>query len=118
MPIKLNVYESAGTITNKYFQSFRMPEFERMYLPDSIRPFTEADPIGTKELLIDDNRSAVSREPYVTIDGTDFYFSVKGIGSTTSPFSRQLFKKEEISSLLKKSSGVRERIMNVKEKEM
>jgi hypothetical protein len=117
MPMKLNMYEGAGTITNKYFQGFKMPDFEKLYLPDSVKPFTEADPIGTKELLIDDNRSAVSREPYLTIDGTDFYFSVKGIGSTTSPFSRQLFKKEEICSLLKKSNGVKDRIMNVKEKE-
>jgi hypothetical protein len=117
MPIELNLYESAGTITNRYFQTFQMPEFEKIYLPDSVKPFTEADRIGTKELLIDDNRSAVSREPYLTIDSTDFYFSVKGIGSTTSPFSRQLFKKEEISSLLRKSNGVKERIMNVKEKE-
>jgi hypothetical protein len=117
MPIKLNTYESAGTLTNKYFQSFKMPEFEKIYLPDSVRPFTEVDPMGTKELLIDDNRSAVSREPYLTIDGTDFYFSVKGIGSTTSPFSRQLFKKEEICSLLK-NNNIRDRIMNVKAKEM
>jgi hypothetical protein len=95
-----------------------MPEFEKIYLPDSVKPFTEADPVGTKELLIDDNRSAVSREPYLTIDGTDFYFSVKGIGSTTSPFSRQLFKKEEICSLLTRSNGVKDRIMNVKENEM
>src|SRR5271156_2126542 len=114
MPIKLNVYESPDTITNRHFRDFKMPEFERVYLPDSVKPFTEVDPIGTKELLIDDNRSAVSREPCLTIDGTDFYFSVKGIGSTTSPFSRQLFKKEEISSLLRKSDGVRERIMNAK----
>ena len=84
-----------------------MPEFEKIYLPDSVKPFTDMDPIGTKELLIDDNRSAVSREPYMTIDGTDFYFSVKGIGSTTSPFSRQLFKKEEICSLLK-NNGIRD----------
>ena len=94
-----------------------MPELERVYLPDSVKPFTDTDPIATKELLIDDNRSAVSREPYMAIDGTDFYFSVKGIGSTTSPFSRQLFKKEEICSLLK-SSIMKERIMNAKEKEM
>src|SRR5487761_231876 len=117
MPIKLNVYEGAGTITNKYFQSFKMPEFDKMYLPDSVKPFTEVDQIGTKELLIDDNRSAVSREPYMTIDGTDFYFSVKGIGSTTNPFSRQLFKKEEICSLLK-SNSIKDMIMNAREKEM
>jgi hypothetical protein len=117
MPISLDVYDGAGTITNKYFKSFEMSEFEKIYLPDSVKPFTDMNPIGTKELLIDDNRSAVSAEPYVTIDGTDFYFSVKGIGSTTSPFSRQLFKKEEICSLLE-SGSTKDRIMNAREKEM
>lgn len=117
IPITLNVYDGAGTITNKYFRHFQMPELGRVYLPDSVKPFTDTDPIATKELLIDDNRSTVSREPYMAIDGTDFYFSVKGIGSTTSPFSRQLLRKEEISSLLK-SSIMREKIMNAKEKEM
>src|SRR5487761_133833 len=117
MPINLNVYDGAGTITNKYFKNFQMPEFGKIYLPDSVKHFTDMDPMGTKELLIDDNRSAVSRLPYMMIDGTDFYFSVKGIGSTTSPFSRQLFMKEEICSLLKNSS-VKQRIMSSKEKEM
>lgn len=114
VPISLNVYDGAGTITNKYFRSFQMPEFEKAYLPDSAKPFSDISPTGTKELLIDDNRSAVSREPCVTIDGTDFYFSVKGIGSTTSPFSRRLFTREEICSLLK-SNSVKDRIMNAKE---
>jgi hypothetical protein len=118
MPIELDVYEGAETITNRHFQRFRMPEFEKIYLPDSVRPFTDADPVGTRELLIDDNRSAVSREPCLTIDSTDFYFSIKGIGSTTSPFSRQLFKREEISGLLgKSSSGVKDKIMNPKDTE-
>ncbi len=117
MPINLNVYDGAGTITNKHFKGFQMPEFEKIYLPDSVKPFTDAEPIGTKELLIDDNRSAVSRQPYMSIDGIDFYFSVKGIGSTTSPFSRQLLRKEEICSLLK--PGItKQRIMDAKEKEM
>ena len=93
-----------------------MPDFEKIYLPDSVRPFSDVDPIGTKEFLIDDNRSAVARQPYMTIDGIDFYFSVKGIGSTTSPFSRQLLKKEEVCSLIK-SGLTKERIMNAKEKE-
>ena len=116
MPTSLDVYDGSGTTTNKYFRSHQMPEFEKIYLPDSVRPFAEVDAIGTKELLIDDNRSAVSSQPCMTIDSTDFYFSVKGIGSTTSPFSRQLFKKEEISSLLK-SNTIKERILNAEEKE-
>jgi hypothetical protein len=117
MPIDLNMYEGAGIVTNKYFKSFKMPEFEQIYLPDSIKPFTEAEPTGRKQLLIDDNRSAVDALPYVTIDGTDFYFSVKGIGSTTSPFSRQLLKKEEVCSLLK-NGPTKEKIMNSKGTDM
>ncbi len=110
MPIRLGVYEGAGTITNRYFAGFQMPEFERIYLPDSVAPFCEAEPVGSRELLIDDNRSAVSRLPCATIDGTDFYLSVKGIGSTTSPFSRQLLGREEVAGLLK-NGRTRERIM-------
>ena len=117
MPIRLNAYDGAGVITNRYFKSYQMPEFEKIYLPDSVTPFSDADPVGAKELLIDDNRSAVSRERYMTIDSTDFYFSVKGIGSTTSPFSRELFKKEEICSLLE-SGSIKDRILNAKDKEM
>jgi len=117
IPITLNAYDGAGTISNKYFKSFQMPDFERIYLPDCMKPFTDTDPLVSKEFLIDDNRSAVTREPYVTIDGVDFYFSVKGIGSTTSPFSRQLLKKEEICSLVE-SSALRSRITNAKEEEM
>ena len=116
MPISLNMYIGAATVTNKYFKRFQMPEFERIYLPDSVKPFSDVEPIGTKEFLIDDNRSAVNRKPYMTIDGIDFYFSVKGIGSTTSPFSRQLLKKEEICSLLQ-SGPTKERILNAQEKE-
>jgi len=116
MPISLNMYEGAGSITNKHFEKFQMPDFEKIYLPETVKPFSEVGPTGTKELLIDDNRSAVSSEPLVTIDGTDFYFSVKGIGSTTSPFSRQLFRKEEICSLLR-SSRIREKIIAAKDTE-
>jgi len=94
-----------------------MPEFEKIYLPDSVRPFTTEEPVGRRELLIDDNRSAVAKKPSITIDGTDFYFSVKGIGSTTSPFSRQLFTRGEISGLLK-GGPIKERIINAKEMEM
>ncbi|MDG6998855.1 MAG: hypothetical protein JRN15_07050, partial [Nitrososphaerota archaeon] len=46
MPIELDLYEGAGTLTNKYFQSFNIPEFEKLYLPDCVKPFTDANPIG------------------------------------------------------------------------
>ena len=117
VPISLNEYEGAGSTTNKYFRRFSMPDFERIYLPDSVKPFASAEPLGRRELLVDDNRSAMGREPCMAIDGTDFYFSVKGIGSTTSPFSRQLFTKEEVGGLLK-DQRVKERVLNAREKEM
>lgn len=110
MPITLETYDAADTITNKYFESLRLPEFERVYLPETMRPFSDVAPTGSKELLIDDNRSAVERVPHINLDGTDFYFSVKGIGSTTSPFSRQLLRKEEVSGLLK-NQRIRDRMM-------
>lgn len=114
VPITLNLYEGTGAITNKHYQSLPMSGFDKVYLPDTLRPFCDADPVGTKELLIDDNRSAMDRTPFMNIDGTYFYFSVKGIGSTTSPFSRQLFTQEEICSLLK-NGPTKDRIMAFKQ---
>jgi len=114
LPLNLNMYETSETLTNKHFQQFKMPEFGRIYLPDSMGPFTEVIPKGTKEFVVDDNRGAVSTSPYLEIDGTDFYLSVKGIGSTTNPFSHQLLGKVEICNLLK-DSALKDRIVNSKE---
>jgi hypothetical protein len=77
-------------------------------------PFTDLVPSGTKEFIADDNRGAVSNSPYLEIDGTDFYLSIKGTGSTTNPFSHQLLGKTEICNLLK-DPALRERIVNSEE---
>jgi hypothetical protein len=111
LPLNLNIYEPSEISTNKHFREFKMPEFERIYLPDSMRPFTGLSPLGTKEFIIDDNRGAVSTSPSLKMDGTDFYLSVKGIGSTTNPFSHQLLGKAEICNLLK-DSRLKDRIVN------
>ena len=89
MPLTLNVYESSKVETNKLFQNIELPEFEKIYLPDSMTPFTDLAPLGRKEFIQDDNRSVVDSKVALTIDGTDYYQNVKGIGSTTSPFSRK-----------------------------
>ena len=115
LPLNLNTYDAPEILTNKHFQEFRMPEFERIYLPESMRPFTSLNPIGVKEFLVDDNRGAVSTSPTLTLDGTDFYLSVKGIGSTINPFSHQLFGKTEISSMFKESA-IRDRIVSAEER--
>jgi hypothetical protein len=79
-----------------------------------MRPFTDLSPVGTNEFIADDNRGAVSASPSLKVDGTDFYLSVKGIGSTTNPFSHQLLGKAEISNLLK-DSRLKDRIVNSEE---
>jgi hypothetical protein len=111
LPLNLSMYETSETLTNKHFRGFKMPEFERFYLPESMRPFTDLNSLGTKEFLIDDNRGAVSASSPLKMDGTDFYLSVKGVGSTTNPFSHQLLGKAEICSLLK-DSNLKDRIVD------
>ncbi|MGA3288693.1 MAG: hypothetical protein ABSD42_00435 [Candidatus Bathyarchaeia archaeon] len=115
LPLNLNIYETSEMLTNKHFQEFKMPEFERIYLPENMRPFTDITPLGTKEFIIDDNRGAVSTLPYLKMDATDFHLSVKGIGSTTNPFSHQLLGKAEICNLLK-DSKLKDKIVNSEER--
>ncbi len=111
LPLNLNTYETSEILTNRHFREFKMSEFEGIYLPESMGPFTDLVPKGTKEFVVDDNRGAVSTSPYLEIDGTDFYLSVKGIGSTTNPFSHQLLGKAEICNLLT-DSALKDRIVN------
>jgi hypothetical protein len=101
LPISLNMYGAAEVMTNKHFQGFNMPDFEKIYLSESMALLTNGPSLGMKEFLVDENRGAVSNEPALTLDGTEFYLSVKGIGSTTNPFSHQLFGPSEMSNLLK-----------------
>jgi len=110
LPLDLDVYEASQVLTNRHFQEFEMPEFERAYLPGSMKPFTDISPLGTKEFIADDNRGAVSGTPALKMGGTDFYLSVKGVGSTTNPFSHQLLGKAEICSLLK-DPAVKEKVV-------
>jgi len=115
LPLNLDVYPAAKVLTNRHFREFKMPEFEKVYLPESLRPFTDVSPLGSKEFITDDNRGAVSPLPSLRIDGTDFYLSVKGVGSTVNPFSNQVLGRAEICSLLK-DSKLKDRFMNCEEK--
>jgi len=113
-PITLNAYKVAETRTNRYFQSVELPEFERFYLPDTMTPFTDLSPLGRKEFREDDNRSVVTRDPVLKVDGVDFYQNVKGIGSTTGPFSRRPLKRTDVIGFLR-NSIVKSKIMEAKE---
>ena len=110
-PINLNTYEVSETLANRHFQEFKMNDFGEIHLPESMKPFTDLNLLATKEFVVDDNRGAISTLPSLKIDGTDFYLSIKGIGSTTNPFSRQLLGKDEVCSLLK-DFRLTERIVN------
>jgi hypothetical protein len=113
LPLVLDSYGAHDVITNRHFREFSMQEFESFYLPESMRPFTDIEPSGVKEFIVDDNRGAVSTTPFMRIDGMDFYLSVKGVGSTTNPFSHRLFNKAEICGLVK-DARLKDRIVNSK----
>ena len=98
LPLKLDYYGAPEVLTSRHFQAYRMAEFERVYLPESMRPFVGASPLGSRDFVADDNRGAVSPDPFVSIDGTEFHLSVKGVGSTAHPFSRRPLGRAEVSA--------------------
>ncbi len=114
LPLALDVYETSEVLSNKHFQKLNLEDFQRLYFPVSMRPFINFKPLETKEFIADDNRSAISPFPSLRIDDTDFYLSMKGVGSTINPFSRQLLDKAEICSVLR-DSALRERIVAFEE---
>jgi hypothetical protein len=97
-PLNLDVYETSEVLTNKHFQHYQLPDFERLYLPPSMRPFLYLKPLETKEFIADDNRGAVSAFPSLKMDGTDFY-PVKGVGSPAHPFSDSFLAKRRFALL-------------------
>ncbi len=111
LPVNLDLYRSSKILTNKHFNGFKMPDFEMVHLPESMRAFTDLSPLGEKEFILDDNRGAVFPSPSLSMDGTDFYLSVKGVGSTTDPFSHQLLGRTEICGLLK-DTGLIDKIIS------
>ena len=111
VPVNLNAYEAPLSVTNKHFREFKIPEFERYYLPDSMNPLVDQDALEQREFVADDNRGALSPTPMLNMDGTEFYLSVKGVGSTTSPFSDRLLGSTEVSSVID-DPGLRAKILS------
>jgi hypothetical protein len=100
LPVPLAAYEIKEVRTSRFFQGKSMPDMYRFYLPESMVAFTDTPPEKIRVMFADDNRSAVSKKPYLSIDDTEFFLSVKGIGSTTHPFLRYPLSKGEICGLL------------------
>ena len=95
--LRLYSYAAKESITNRHFSS--LPGFNSIYLPENLTALNAGTPDGSDLFIEDDNRGAISPEPVANIDGTDFHLSVKGIGSTTDPFSLRLLDPEYVASL-------------------
>ncbi|MGA7846064.1 MAG: hypothetical protein WCB18_03120 [Thermoplasmata archaeon] len=86
MPLELAAYP-AECIRNRHFQQFDIVQLERFYLPRALTALLEEAPVETREFIEDDNRGAILPNSIVTLDGTEFFLSVKGVGSTIDPYS-------------------------------
>ena len=97
--LELYRYDVSSSITNRHFIDLNLPNIQYLYLPRSMMHFFNEAPVDSMQFVEDDNRGAVSQSVSLDIDNTKFYLSVKGIGSTTHPFSRRLFDINEIETL-------------------
>ncbi len=98
-PIELYKYDVSFVKTNRHFLDINLPNIKYLYLPKSMTHFIKDSQVDSLQFIEDDNRGAISQYESVDIDSTKFYLSVKGIGSTTHPFSRRLFDNNEIETL-------------------
>ena len=108
-PLDLHTFAAAGSIAGKNFKDLPSEELNAVYLPASMAALMPGNPHGTRRFIEDDNRGAIDPEPAATIDGTDFYLSVKGVGSTTDPFSFSLLDRARVMDMVT-DQALRERI--------
>jgi hypothetical protein len=86
MPLELAAYPGE-CITNPRFKNFNLARLERYYLPPALTDLPEEMPLETLEFIEDDNRGAILPQSIATLDGAEFFLSVKGVGSTVDPYS-------------------------------
>ena len=98
--ITLYRYNAETALKNEAFKSIEAPQLNSIYIPDSMVPLIHDDPTEKMEFIEDDNRTAILPDPFVSIGGIDYYLSVKGIGSTTDPFSMRSLDRFHVMSLV------------------
>lgn len=86
MPIELAMYPGE-CLTNRRFHGFDLGRMEGFYLPRALTSLLDDSPAETKMFIEDDNRGAILPESVATLDGTEFFLSIKGVGSTIDPYS-------------------------------
>ena len=108
MPVDLAAYP-CSTITNSRFRNLDLPRLDRFYLPGALTDLMDEPPIETSEFVEDDNRGAILPESVATLDGVEFYLSVKGVGSTVDPYSWRRLDRAYAADLTE-DPAVRERL--------
>jgi hypothetical protein len=107
-PLTLAAYP-AETINNPRFDRLDLTALDRFYLAPALTGLVDRAPASIPQFLEDDNRGAVSPDPVATLDGVDFFLSVKGVGSTVDPYARRPLDTSAALELTE-DTGVRERL--------
>ncbi|HKS59586.1 MAG TPA: hypothetical protein VJS68_02275, partial [Thermoplasmata archaeon] len=113
LPLELNAYPTRSR-TNAQFHGVDLTAMDRCFLPPSMACLTDVPPVGPASFIEDDNRGAISSDPVLTLDGVEFFLSVKGVGSTVDPFSFRLLDRTYAAQLTD-NPDVRERLLRPSE---
>ncbi len=108
-PIKLFYMKTGQKKINNMFEQSEIQSVEGIYVPESLKDMFPEYSYEPMEFIEDDNRSAIYPEPFVTIGKTDFYLCVKGIGSTTDPYSMELLNRSN-TLVISRSRSTSERL--------
>jgi hypothetical protein len=98
LPLQLAGYP-AESVTNRHFRGDELPQLNRFYLPPALMPLYDEPAAEVREFVEDDNRGALLPDPVVTLDGVEFFLSVKGVGSTVDPYSWKPLDRSYVASL-------------------
>ena len=91
--------EPSYKIRSKNFRNYNLDDIDKFYLPESIIQIEGYKNIPPVSFIEDDNRGAIRPEPVCTVDQTDFFLSIKGVGSTVDPYSLEPLNTYSISDL-------------------
>ena len=91
--------EPSYKIRSKNFRNYNLDDIDKFYLPESIIQIEGYKNIQPVSFIEDDNRGAIRPEPVCTVDQTDFFLSIKGVGSTVDPYSLEPLNTYSISDL-------------------
>jgi hypothetical protein len=108
LPLELAGYPGES-ITNRHFVDLNLARMDRYYLPRALTALVEQPPAEWWEFVEDDNRGAVFPQSIATLDGQEFFLSVKGVGSTIDPYSWRPLDRAYAAELTR-DPGVRERL--------